>query len=106
MQRLSLKLIALSTIYLSSCVNIPPKRNITTERCVPVIEQIPESIDRYTGYCRCHKYVMGDQIGRVSDSYDKPLNYCSKIIGFPKYVSEVYPYLEEWRVFLLQQEKN
>ena len=106
MQRLSQKLIALSIVCLSSCVGIPPKRNVTTERCVPIIEQIPESIDRYTGYCRCHAYIIGDQIGRISDSYDKPLNYCSKIIGFPKYVTEVYPFLKEWSIFLQQQEKN
>lgn len=95
-----------SIIFLSSCVGIPPKRNITTERCVPYIEQIPDSIDRYTGFCRCHSYIIGDKIGRVSESRDRPLNYCSKIVGFTKYTTEVYPYLEEWRVFLLQQEKN
>ena len=106
MQRLSLKLIVLSTIYLSSCVGIPPKRFVRTERCVPVIEQIVGTIDRYTGYCRCHEYQFGENTGRVSESYDKPLNYCSKIVGFPKYVSEVYPFILEWEVFLKQQESN
>ena len=106
MQKILTTFALASIIFLSSCVNIPPARRITTERCVPYIEQIPDSIDRYTGFCRCHSYVIGDEIGRTSESKDKPLNYCSKIIGFPKYVTEVYPFLKEWSVFLQQQEKN
>ena len=83
MKRLSLLLL------LSSCVSTIPPRSITTERCSPYIEAMSEFENRWTGYCRCHQYKMGDEIKKVSDSYDKPLNYCSGVIGFKKYVKEV-----------------
>lgn len=105
MPKLKLTLIALSISFLSSC-ETAPKRFVRTERCVPVIEQIPDSIDRYTGYCRCHDYQFGENTGRISDSRDKPLTYCSKAVSFPQYVRDIYPFILEWEVFLKQQESK
>lgn len=105
MPRLKLILIAPLIVCLSSC-ETAPKRFIQTERCVPVIEQIPETIDRYTGYCRCHGYQFGENTGRITESYDKPLNYCSKSVAFPRYVKDIYPFVLEWEAFLKQQEQN
>lgn len=43
------------------------------ERCV----NLPEF-----NKCRCHKYNLIDD-ERVSDSYDEPIEYCERLVGFP-----------------------
>lgn len=106
MQKQKMMLCVLLTIFLNSCRVITPARSVITERCSPVIEELPESYDRFTGYCVCHEYKIGDEIKRVSETYVKSLMYCNKAISFPNYSTELYPFLEEWRVFLLQQELN
>jgi hypothetical protein len=35
------------------------------------------------GFCRCHQYrISHEQIGRVSESENKPLSYCNRFVGF------------------------
>lgn len=66
-------------IFLSSCQQIPILKQ-PFERCVIYLEQLGE--DTYSGKCRCHQYeITPDNIGRISDSIDKPLNYCDRFVA-------------------------
>lgn len=87
---------------------MPPARYVDVERCVPnlIEETIINEKSYYSGYCRCHTYRVGDEIKRISESENKPLTYCDKQMGFKDYATTLYPFLEEWRVYLLQQEKK
>ena len=66
--------ILLLIVFLSSCNNFPTIRPL--ERCITLVKgSIGQS------KCRCHMYDLMDS-RRVSDSYDKDLGYCSKLVGF------------------------
>jgi len=75
MRRLKLTLILLLITCLNlGCATVTLPELADHERCVVSIEH-----DK----CRCHLYrVSAKEVGRVSDSYDKPLPYCDKLIGF------------------------
>ena len=48
-------------------------------RCVIVLPQ-----ENITGKCRCHMYeVTPDNVGRISDSIDLPLEYCDRGVVIP-----------------------
>lgn len=64
------RILILLLIIFSGCQSFPTVD--PQERCVAVI-----SLNK----CRCHDYdLMEDR--RESDSYDRPLEYCEKLIGF------------------------
>ena len=89
---------------ITSCRGLPPAKSITVERCFPLMEEV--ALDEeilVRGICQCHKYKVGDEIKRVSESYSMPLMYCNKEATFKNYPTTLYPFLEEWRVYLLQQ---
>ncbi len=66
--------ITLLFLLLSGCDKIVLPKLDDHERCVVSIEH---------SVCRCHIYrVSGEKIGRVSDSINKPLEYCDKLVGF------------------------
>ena len=82
-QKLKMISIVLLTICLEGCTGtqiiLPKIQN--HERCSSFIEEISPNI--YSGKCRCHEYqVSQEYIGRVGESYDRPLTYCSKQIQF------------------------
>lgn len=71
-QKMSLMTLLITCLSLSSCKN--QTFDITVERCFPVTE---------FNKCRCHEYRISDEYtGRVSDSYDKSLNYCTRFVAF------------------------
>lgn len=66
-----LNLILILVLIISTSCRMP---STEVERCVLSIEYYK---------CRCHKYeVTQEHIGRVGDSYDKPYEYCDKLVGF------------------------
>jgi len=68
-------LMMLSMIFLSGC-QAPEIRD--RERCLIVLRK-----DNITPRCRCHQYHIGrDKVGKVGDSYNKPLEYCDRLVGF------------------------
>lgn len=74
MQKMKMSLILPLMICLNGCskINLPTIED--QERCVASIK---------FNKCRCHTYkVSKEKIGRVSDSVDKPLNYCDNLVGF------------------------
>jgi hypothetical protein len=85
-----------------------PKRSIDVERCFITMDKTIEyEKELYSsGYCRCHLYIVGDEIGRITESTNKPLNYCDKQATFINYSTTLYLFLEEWRVYLLLKEKK
>ena len=99
-----LKIIILFFLF-SSCNGLPPKKNITVERCFLAIEStiLIDEKEYSTGFCRCHSYMVGSSIKRVSESENKPLLYCDKQASFKDYATTLYLFLEEWRIYLLQQ---
>lgn len=73
-------LIPILIISISSCQNMP-QLSAPIERCGIFLEQLGEEI--YSGKCRCHQYQIDQEnIGRVSESIDYPLNYCKNSIVF------------------------
>ena len=100
MQKLNLILIALTIAFLSSCDSMPtitPK-----ERCMVVLESDVGQ------YCRCHLYEWNSEhIGRISDSYDKDIMYCNKLIGFsPDDTGAIYTWQESIRLWLKRQKRG
>jgi len=95
-------------ICLSSCkgtdITLPTITN--HERCVPFIKEIEPGI--YKGKCRCHEYQVSEEfIGRVSDSYDEPLKYCSNKISFsPTTWSDEYLYFFDEIYFMRQKSRT
>lgn len=74
MRKLKTSLILLLTIFLSSCAHVQLPILEDQERCVVSIE-----LNR----CRCHMYrVTKEKVGRVSESVNKPISYCEKLVGF------------------------
>ena len=69
-------------ICLSGCQSFPKFNNDRPiERCFTLINSAGEGV--YAGKCRCHQYIIKNgHIGRVSDSYDKPLDYCNKFAAY------------------------
>lgn len=69
---MKLILIAALMISLEGC-NFPELKE-PLERCVLKLEY---------SRCRCHQYeISKDNIGRVGDSIDHPIEYCSRLVGF------------------------
>ncbi len=92
-------------LFLYSCNGITPATHIDVERCFTSLERevIIGETKLYAGTCICHTYRVGDVIGRITESEEKPLLYCDKIGGIKNYATTLYLYLEEWRIYLLQQ---
>lgn len=68
-------LILVSTICLNACQAFPTfNRGKTVERCALFIES------EYVSKCRCHDYDPFK--GRMSESVDRPIEYCHKFIAF------------------------
>lgn len=67
---------------LNGCQAFPTFNNEDpVERCFPYIQAAGEGL--YSGKCRCHQYlVKNGHVGRVSDSVDRPLDYCHKFASF------------------------
>lgn len=108
MQKHKLKLILLSTIFLSACNGIPPKSNFSAERCFTVLEEEvvrDDGVRFYSGHCRCHIWsISKDAIGRSGESENKPLMYCNKNGGFNgSNWSNFVIFLEDWRLYLRKQ---
>lgn len=83
-------------ITISSC-NFPTIDPI--ERCVL-------SIDYQK--CRCHLYEISiDNVGRVSDSVDYPLEYCENLIGFrPDNWEYVYLWIKEVWIWVKDNKRS
>lgn len=95
-------------LLLASCRGIPPKSNLTIERCFIVIEQEIVSENgklSYMGHCRCHNWsISKDSIGRSSDSENRPLLYCDKKGGMNgDDWGKTTIFLEDWRLYLRKQ---
>jgi len=77
MRKLMTSVIALSTIYLNGCATVILPTRDDHERCVAnIIIPLKES------YCRCHTYRWSpEKVGRVSESVNKPIEHCDKLIG-------------------------
>ena len=97
----------LSLVFILVSCNTPP-RNIEIERCFPAMvkDMTIEGETYHTGYCRCHQYSIGENIGRTSESVNKPLKYCDKQATFINYPTTLYLFLQDWRVYLLQFENK
>lgn len=99
--------IFLSLILLTSCDDFPGI--LPQERCFVVLdqEQIIQDIPFYSGHCRCHMYQWGEHhIGRITDSVNKPLNYCDKLGGFgPDSTGAIYSWQEAVRLWLIRHKK-
>ena len=104
---MNLILIGLLTICLSSCrgVNIVLPVIQNHERCASFIEEIEPGI--YSGKCRCQEYQISKQyIGRVGESYDQPLTYCSKRVSFSAQTwSDQYLYFFD-ELFFMHSKNN
>lgn len=71
---MKMSLILALTICLSGCGKVFIPKMDDHERCVVSVK---------FNKCRCHIYrVSSEKVGRISDSYDKPLNYCNNLVGF------------------------
>jgi hypothetical protein len=78
------------------------------EQCSPFIVYSDErTIDVEASVCLCRQYKFSkDFVGPLPGSgFDKPLSYCNKIVGFPKYV-EVATYWELVRRTIANQRKG
>lgn len=68
-----MKLILMLLLIISSSCQTFPK--------VKVLERCVISVD--SNKCRCHSYQISEKnIGRVSESIDRSIEYCDKLIGF------------------------
>lgn len=66
--------ILLLITFLSGCTSINLAEKSDEERCVLSVE---------FQKCRCHQYrVSASQVGRVSESVDRPIEYCEDLVGF------------------------
>jgi hypothetical protein len=96
------------TICLNSCngrdIILPVIDN--HERCASFIEEIKPGI--FTGKCRCHEYQVSEEyIGRVGDSYDEKLSYCSNKISFsPTTWSNEYLYFFDEIFFMRSKSRQ
>jgi hypothetical protein len=71
MLSMNMILMLLLTIF-PSCQSISYATHV--ERCVILLTH---------NKCRCHTYEINEEyIGRIGASYDKPLQYCDKLVGF------------------------
>ena len=72
----------------SGCSTVQLPQLADQERCVISIE---------LNKCRCHQYrVSPEKVGRVSDSVDRPVEYCERFVGFsPDSWVEFVLWLEE-----------
>lgn len=100
MQKLKLILILALIICLSGCQGIPTIA--PQERCIVVLESDVGQ------YCRCHMYEWTSaHIGRITESYDKDIMYCNKLVGFsPDSTGAIYTWQEQIRLFLNRQTKK
>lgn len=100
-------LMILLTICLSSCKvpKIVLPKIINHERCSSFIQEVSPNL--YSGKCRCHEYaVTPDYTGRVGESYDKPLTYCSNQVQFSATTwSDEYLYFFDEVFFMVSQKK-
>ena len=99
MPKLKLILIGLSTILIS-CQGIPTIK--PQERCVVVLESDVGQ------YCRCHMYEWtSSHIGRITESYDKEIMYCNKLVGFsPDSTGAIYTWQASVRLWLKRQSRQ
>lgn len=93
MQSLLLILIVPLITFLSSCKDDFPTIQ-PQERCVVVLSD--------GGRCRCHMYSWSiTGIGRITESTNKPLEYCDKLVGFkPESSVKIYEWEESIRLWL------
>ena len=79
-----LPLCLLLMTQLMSCRSSFPATNV--ERCVINVELYK---------CRCHKYeINSEYVGRIGESYDKPVEYCNTLVGFtPENWTELRAYI-------------
>ena len=100
-------IICLSLVFLFGCDGFPTIK--PQERCGLVLDQVVSEggEDYYSGHCRCHLYSWSrDGIGRISESENKPLNYCDKMLGFkPKESAIIYEWQESVRLWLIRHDK-
>jgi hypothetical protein len=75
MQKTLIALLIISISFISGC-NFPKLNSEeTVERCV-----VSAKFNR----CRCHLYeISRSNIGRVSNSINRPLSYCEGAVAFP-----------------------
>lgn len=98
-------LIVLSMILISSCQNIPLLES-PVERCGIFLR--PQENGLFDGKCRCHLYeITPDNIGRISESVDHPLEYCDRFVAFRPSTSwaELRSWFEDLMIFHNQLEK-
>lgn len=104
---MKLSIICLSLILLTGCDDFPAIK--PQERCGVVLEEKVNDgqTDYYSGHCRCHLYAWTrDGIGRITESTNKPLNYCDKLIGYgPKATGDIYQWQESIRLWLIRHER-
>ncbi|MEA2035949.1 MAG: hypothetical protein U9O94_00465 [Nanoarchaeota archaeon] len=79
------KLLLIVVLVLASCTNIQ------VERCM---------VDTDHFNCYCHEYVIKrGEVGRVSETVIKPLDYCDKFISFsPEDWALIYAQLSRYLV--------
>ena len=76
-------------LTLVSCAGVKLPEKADEERCVISVEY---------NKCRCHQYrVVPAFVGRVGDSYDKPMAYCDRRVSFSA---------ESWIEFVLWFEES
>lgn len=84
------KILSLVLIICSSGCAIKLPKLADQERCIVSFE---------FQMCRCHMYrISPERVGRVSQSYNRPVEYCEKLIGFrpdswvdiPNWLQEVF----------------
>lgn len=70
-----MRLIICLSLLLSSCLTTRPINfKYEAERCLVSVD-----FDK----CRCHDYIITPSFsGRISDSFDRPLEYCNNFVGF------------------------
>ena len=70
--------ILILTISISSCKTLPLLKEPFV-RCGAYLKE--KSPGLYSGKCRCHLYeITPDNIGRISESKDYPLNHCNNSV--------------------------
>lgn len=100
-------LIVLLTICLESCkmprIILPTIKD--HERCSAFIIEIEDEL--FEGKCRCHQYRISEKfIGRISESYDLPLTYCSNQVQFSATTwSDEYLYFFD-ELFFMKENKR
>lgn len=98
-QKLKMSSILLLTIFLSSCNSFPWPKPKDKERCGIFLEKVQENL--WKGKCRCHQYrISREEIGRVSESVDHDLSYCSRLVGFnPSTWAELVSWFQEIQIW-------